>query len=460
MGIFPPTTTLRATGSLSGESKTWLLESPSLYFSPNLERWRAMPHSLVSYCSTTATHSSHRPRATWVVTLAVLCVASLASSSWAASMKVLHSFKDGFVPQAGLVSDAAGNLYGTTSGGGVYDKGTVFELTLKANGRWTEKVLLSFHGAHGALPRSSLIFDASGNLYGTTYGGGKQTCSSGCGTVFKLSPKAGGAWTEQVLYRFKGSVTDGSGPEAVLIFDGSGSIYGTTTSGGTAGVGTVFELTPRSGSWTEKVVYSFLDGGRPYGGLVLDAAGILYGTTGSGGSYGYGAVFKLTPKAGGRWAEKVIHSFNRTDGYLPLSGLTFDDSGNLYGTTFGGGAYGYGTVFELTPKTGGGWTENVLQSFSYLDGSGPAGSLIFDAAGNLYGTTYSGGSGDCQYGCGTVFELAPLGGGVWTEFLLVDFQDTADPAANVILGSWGELYGTTSHGGNYGGGSVFETTSQ
>lgn len=242
------------------------------------------------------------------------------------------------------------------------------------------------------------------------------------------TPTAGGGWTERVLHNF-GNGVDGASPWAGLIIDATGNLYGTTHDGGTYGVGTVFELTPTGGGgWTEKVLHSFnfTDGGGPYGGLVMDAAGNLYGTTYAGGSGGWGTVFELTPTGGGGWTEKVLFSFGDIGGG-PYAGLIFDSAGNLYGTTIGGGTYGYGRVFELTPTGGGGWTEKVLHSFGIInatDGAGPYAGLIFDSAGNLYGTTYSGPVINGAY-VGTVFELQPTGGG-WRETVLYSFSNGTD----------------------------------
>src|SRR5664280_3872238 len=311
------------------------------------------------------------------------------------------------------------SLYGTTLEGGTYYSGTVFELTPAAGGGWTEKVLHNFNenGTDGALPRAPLIFDAAGNLYGTTEYGGTYY-DSDLGTVFELTPAAGGGWTEKVLHNF-GIGRDGTDPLAGLIFDAAGNLYGTTEYGGTyydSDLGTVFELTPAAGGgWTEKVLHNFVigrDGTDPLAGLIFDAAGNLYGTTEYAGNYGAGTVFELTPTAGGGWTEKVLHNFNGTDGEFPYSSLIFDGAGNLYGTTSAGGTYssclsGYycGTVFELTPAAGGGWTETVLHSFGNgTDGYSPSAGLIFDAAGNLYGTTPHGGT----YEGGTVFEVTPV----------------------------------------------------
>ena len=191
----------------------------------------------------------------------------------------------------------------------------------------------------------------------------------GCGTVFEMTPKEGGGWTEKVLHNF-GNGTDGAYPEAGLIFDAAGNLYGTTAYGGPHGYGTVFEMTPNgSGGWTEKVLHYFgngSDGLSPYSGLIFDAVGNLYGMTMGGGSSDNGTVFELTPSEGGNWTEKVLHNFggyNGPNGCFPSSGLIFDAAGNLYGTTTQGGDHGVGIVFEMTPKVGGGWTEKTLHNF-------------------------------------------------------------------------------------------------
>src|ERR1022692_2196052 len=337
--------------------------------------------------------------ATLAIFAAILFVTSTGA---AAEEKVLHSFNsngtDGIHPQAGLIFDAAGNLYGTTSQGGSSSAGMVFELTPAGGGTWTEKVLYSFHGgADGSSPRAGLIFDAAGNLYGTTYNGG----TTFAGTVFELTPTGGGTWTEKVLLSF-GNDVDGSNPQGELIFDGAGNLYATTKNGGGPNdAGTVFELTPGAGgTWTEKVLWSFgtgTDGSDPFGALIFDAAGNLYGTTSLGGTSHSGTAFELTPAGGGNWTESVAHSFgNGTDGAAPAAGLLLDGAGNLYGTTYLGGSYGGGTVFRLNAQG-----LVLLYSFSGTDGANPAAGLLLDAAGNFYGTTYSGGS-FASYG--TVFE--------------------------------------------------------
>jgi uncharacterized repeat protein (TIGR03803 family) len=268
---------------------------------------------------------------------------------------------DGASPNASLVLDAAGNLYGTTEMGGSYGSGckgygcgTVFELKPGANGTWTETVLHSFgNGKDGTYPFAGLIFDAAGNLYSTTVMGGPY----GWGTVFELTPNANGKWSEKVLHAFSYG-KGGESPWAGLIFDTYGNLYGTTEAGGAHNVGTAFELTPGAGGkWKEKVLHTFngedrKDGSNPVAGLIFDTAGNVYGTTTWGGPYGWGTVFELTPNANGRWTEKVLHFFNgdgRKDGGNPYAGLILDAAGNLYGTTTVGGANVNGTVFEITP---------------------------------------------------------------------------------------------------------------
>ncbi len=396
-------------------------------------------------------------------TLSILAMTVFVTSACAATGKQLYAFRggaDGWQPTAGLILDASGNLYGTTSGGGANLNGTVFELRHKAGGGWTEKVLHTFNGKDGNAPYAGLIFDSSGNLYGTTTVGGAY----GDGTVFELMPKAGGGWTEKVLHDFNGK--DGYFPRGGLIFDDSGNLYGTTNIGGVYGVGTVFELMPKTGGgWTETVLHDFnnngIDGEGPDAGLIFDGSGNLYGTTTVGGANLNGTVFELTPKTRAGWTETVLYNFNGADGSQPVAGLIFDNIGNLYGTTSVGGANLNGMVFELTPNTGGGWTETVLHNFNFngTDGAGPQAGLIFDASSNLYGTTALGG----VYGDGTVYELTPKGGG-WTETVLHSFcplagcTDGSTPLAGLTKDAAGNLYGTTENGGRYGLGTVFEFT--
>jgi len=401
--------------------------------------------------------------------VSILMVASVALSTLMAGAfataqeRVLHSFnaQNGANPATGVIFDAAGNLYGAASYGGAYNEGLVFEFSPKAGGGFVEKVLHNFNnnGTDGFDP-VGLTFDTAGNLWGTTYTGGIY----GRGTVFELTPRASGNWVEKIAHNF-GNGTDGSTPYAGLIFDAVGHIYGTTVAGGVYGWGTVFELSPQAGGgWAEKLLHSFshssTDGNSPNASLVFDASGNLYGTTFSGGTSGGGTAFELTPAARGQWREKVLHNFgNGTDGINPTGALVLDAAGNLYGAANWGGTNRDGMVFELSVMAGK-WEETVVHEFSGADGAAPEGTvLVFDAAGNLYGTTALGGtSTNCFQGCGTVFELTPAGGGSWTESVLHSFDgsDGSTPYLNVVFDAAGNLYGVTFAGGVYGNGTVFE----
>ena len=355
-----------------------------------------------------------------------------------------------------------------------------------------EQVLYSFQGGKdGSSPSGPLIFDSSGNLYGSTVSGGGTACNggAGCGTVFGLHPNGSGGWTETVLYSFKGGSSDGSGGGGGLIFDHAGNLYGTTSLGGAYNQGTAFELSPDGkGEWTETILYSFGayigDAANPSGGLIFDKSGNLYGTA-SGGTYTCGkfgtcgTVFELSPNGSGGWTETMLYSFQGgvLDGDGPNSPLIFDQAGNLYGTTSLGGnsqsqcaypdlADGCGTVFELGPNGSGGWAEKLIYNFQGVsgDGSSPNGGLVFDKSGNLYGTTIYGGvfTGQCTSGppggCGTIFELSPTGSGGWTEAILYKYQDSPDgayPSGALIFDQAGNLDGTTGQGGGVNSGTVF-----
>jgi uncharacterized repeat protein (TIGR03803 family) len=342
----------------------------------------------------------------------------------------------------------------------------------------TALVLHSFAGApDGANPAAGLVADAGGNLYGTTTLGGTDSACS-CGTVFKLSAPSllGGPWTETLLYSFKGGTTDGKSPHGGLTFDKLGNLYGTTQSGGPGNTGTIFELTPpvtQGGAWTEKVLFFFASDGSqgkwPSGTLIFDGVGNLYGTTESGGAIRgcvCGAVFELKPPAtqGAAWSESLLYTFGSVakDGLQPGPGLVLR-SGALYGTTQVGGTTQDGTIFELVQNSGV-WSENILYTFpGGTGGSAPAGRLIFDSAGNLYGTVRAGGNpnSDCFEGCGMVFELSPpaVAGGSWQEITLYAFKgglDGGSPVGGVVRDTVGNIYGAaavagaTSSAGNNG----------
>jgi uncharacterized repeat protein (TIGR03803 family) len=399
--------------------------------------------------------------------VAVLIVSLLSGSSAAAVKgKLLNSFNltNGANPTGSLAFDTSGNLYGTTDTGGAgagcvsSGCGTVYELSPSVNG-WTETVLHTFmNGSDGGGPQSGVILDNADNLYGTTLFGG---AGNGCGTIFELT-QVSGSWTNNVLHSFDSSSGDGCFPYNGLTFDKAGNLYGTTASGGTNDAGVVFELTPNAdGGWSYSVIYTFQPGGsgdgvNPFGTLVVDGAGDLYGTTYGGGIHQAGSVFSLVPANGG-WTETVIYSFTGgTTGTNPYAGVIFDKNGNLYGTTYQGGAGNVGVVFELT-VTNGNWTIQVLHAFTgALDGGHPSyGSLLIDAVGNLYGETFNGGHG--QFG--VAFQLIPVGGGGWTENVLHHFVngiDGSNPVGGLIFDSAGDLYGTDAHGGVGGYGIAFE----
>lgn len=376
--------------------------------------------------------------------------------------KVLHAFgrgNDGGGLYGGLVLDAKDGLYGTTSGGGAYGEGTVFKLKLSSNGRWTEAVLHSFchqpHCTDGALPSVGLALDEAGNLYGSA-GGGVQDS----GVIFELFHVSDSLtnWNFQVLYD---SGSDG------LVLDKGGNLYGAWGPGKYGG-GDTFELSPGSDGWTETYLYSFcpkfncLDGVEPNSVLTWDANNNLYGTTRGGGRGKAGVAFELEHIASG-WKEHVLHNYPAFsgDGYPPEGGLTLDQKGNVYGTTVQGGNFcggtGCGTVFKLTRGTDGRWKETILHAFQApKDGVGPVSGLVFDKAGNLYGTTTGGGDSNCY--CGVVFKMTPGANGKWKYNVLHRFvgTDGFDPEATLIIDSKGNLYGTTVAGGAGGAGVVFE----
>jgi uncharacterized repeat protein (TIGR03803 family) len=335
------------------------------------------------------------------------------SSGWTETM--VYSFGgtgDGAQPEAGLVMDKTGNLYGTTVSGGGSNDGTVFELTPSGSG-WTEQIIHSFTGADGVAPYlGHLTFDRAGNLYGTTKTGGKHNA----GTVFKLVHAKSG-WKEKTLYAFAGG-NDANWANESLVFDKAGNLYGASYQGGGngcggLGCGTVFKLTRTKPGWKEKVLYAFTggkDGGQPYESVILDKAGNLYGTTFAGGdANGDGVVFELTHSKG-TWKEKVLYAFTGgNDGANPYVNVIFGKGGVLFGATDQAGANKNGVLFKLTPSKGT-WKQTVLYAFTGgTDGGLPLSGLTFDEAGNIYGVTVQGGdnSGCGGYGCGTVYEFTP-----------------------------------------------------
>jgi uncharacterized repeat protein (TIGR03803 family) len=405
------------------------------------------------------------PHGFWTIILMLaspfLATVSFPLTAQAEKFKVLYKFTngaDGGNPSAGLVFDTTGNLYGTTSGGGdsgCFDGcGTVFELSPGLGG-WSESTLHTFTGgSDGGDPFDKLIIDATGNLYGTANVGGISCGENhGCGVAFELTPGSG-SWKETALYSFQGG-TNGYYPIASLTLDKHGNLYSTLSNGGNYEGGSVYELTDGTSGWKEETLYNS-NGGEPAAAPILDSAGNLYGTTSCCG--GGGTVFELLH---GNWKERTLFTFNGSGGGKPEAQLVFDKAGNLYGTTEIGGKYDMGTVFKLARGAKGKWKESVLYSLKGgTDGAAPFSTPIFDSAGNLYATTMHGGSTSCGngHGCGTVFKLTPGKNGRWKETVLHRFTGGSDGAypyfVTLAMDAAGNLYGTTVGGGNAGCGSI------
>ncbi len=392
-------------------------------------------------------------------------------SAFAATHKTLYSFAggtDGAYPVAGVAFDSRGDLYGVTNTGGNQECtsslstgcGTVYQLTPQAGRSWGESVLHVFSQAtDGGNPSAAAILDASGNLYGTTQYYGPFSN----GVLWQLKPSSGGKWNEHILHPFHGG-RDGFWCFG-LSFDSRGRLFGTTYAGGTNDDGLVFHLEPEvPGKWRDIILHDFAggsnDGNAPSDGVTFDAHGNLYGTTYEGGPHLTGTVFKMRHSSRG-WNEQPIYIFKglpfgkSNDGTNPTAGVIFDPSGNLYGTTDYGGSHAVGTVYELIPDGKGGWSETVLYTFTDRADGGHPNGLILDAAGNLYGTT----SGHNTPG--SVFKLSRGAGGKWKFTVLYDFRgggDGASPSGSLVSDKHGNLYGTASYGGANGLGVVFEIT--
>jgi uncharacterized repeat protein (TIGR03803 family) len=393
--------------------------------------------------------------------LAVLLM--LSGAAWAAGTTQIYSFaggNDGEYTDTELVMDSAGNLYGTSVQGGTHSSGTVFQLAPSGSG-WTHTVLYSFTGgADGGEPYKGVTLDAQGNLVGTAVTGGGGSCEGGCGVVYKLT-NSGGVWTQSVIHAFTGG-NDGSGPGSPVAFDQRGNIYGTTPTGGAKGFGVVYEMKPgASGGWNLSAIHTFTGGTDGLGGsasrLLFDAAGNIYGVNTVGGANGFGNVYELA-HSGGKWQLTTLYSFkDQPDAASPYGGLIFDKSGNLYGTTYYAGANDVGTVYKLTHSNGA-WTESVIYSFKGgSDGDSPISTLVSDAKGNLYGTTSDGGAAGC--GCGTIFRMTPGSGGTWTESVVYRFPGTPKPGFaynGMVSDGKGNFYGATVHGGAGNDGTIYQ----
>jgi uncharacterized repeat protein (TIGR03803 family) len=387
----------------------------------------------------------------------------VATGAWAGTETVLWNFGstsvDGALPSFNdLATDGAGNFYGATNRGGTYGFGAVFKLSPNGQGGYNESILYEFSGnGDGSYPSGGLVFDKQGNLYGTTQFGGSDGCDQGCAIVFELSPN-GSSWTETIIYDFGAT---GSAPvSSGVVFDSQGNLYGTTVVGGAYGYGTVFELSPTGGAWTETIIHSFdsVDGASPLSPVIIDAAGNLFGTTAFGGAHGWGTVFELSRTAAG-WQQKVLHSFGGThaDGIIPDGvKLISDQSGNIYGTTYLTQSAGTGTVWELvySPATKN-YSYEILHTFHLPeDGSLAYGGVTIDRLGNLYGVAAEGGA----HACGIVYRLTKSGSG-WSygiDYSFAGGTDGAFPTGNLLIVNQ-HIYGMAD-GGAYGSGVVFEVT--
>lgn len=385
---------------------------------------------------------------------------STGTESAVTTEQVLYNFtggNDGGDAATGLILDRHGNLYGTTVSGGTSACGTVFKLAPQPNPPWQETVLYNFGCyADGKNPYGGVTFDPKGGLDGTTVAGGSGgSCSGdGCGVLFQLKRTA-----EQVLYNFSAGA-DGFGPGAGVVFDASGNVYGTTPDGGIYSEGVAYKVSRMGRKWHERVIHAFTggkDGGVGSLGLLLLQSGSLYGVTEIGGTYSAGTVFKLSPTSRTRWKLTTLYAFKgMPDAASPYGGLVANAAGHFYGTTYYGGTHGLGSVFELIPSAGGTYRERVLYSFQGgSDGSSPTSTLVFGGPADLYGTTSAGG-GTCD--CGTIFKLNTRSG---KEAVLHGFgngSDGAYPYYGLTEDATGTFYGTTAAGGSSNQGTVFEFT--
>jgi uncharacterized repeat protein (TIGR03803 family) len=391
-------------------------------------------------------------------------VFALALTAWASTEKVVWNFgggSDGSGPWSNyFISDAKGNLYAATGAGGTYGVGVVFMLSPAGK----ETILYEFKGqanGDGASPHGRLAFDADGEIYGTTQGGG----TNGTGTVYRLSPKPGGGWTEKVIYNFSATGADGNSPSAGMTIAPDGTMYSTTPDGGAFQGGVIFSLKKTPKGWKQTVIHSInfpSEGGFPYEGLMRDAAGNLYGVAPAGGAAQNGVVYRLSHTKQG-WVDTVLYSFTGQNGDgsgLYWIDLISDSAGNIYGATSFGGTNGTGTVWELvysgSKKT---YSESILYEFGASgsgDGNDPYGGLAMDSKGNLYGTALSGGSS----GLGAVYKLTKQGK-TWKETVLHSFaggNDGNQPTGNPYVDAKGRLYGMTQTGGTSNLGIVYRIT--
>lgn len=385
----------------------------------------------------------------------------------AATTDVIYSFEEenGEYPATELVLDADGNLYGTATSGGDFNAGLVFKLSPDGFGGWTSTVLHHFTGlADGLNPYGGVAIDAQGNLYGTTTAGGNGgiCAEDGCGVLYKLT-RSGDAYSFSVIHDFTGG-DDGWGAGGQPALDSRGNVYGTTPNGGVNGVGVIYQVRPVGGGYAFRVLHAFTGGADGatggLGRILVRGDRTLYGIATVGGAHGAGVAYRMRLRANGDWQFRTIYAFRGApDAGSPYGGLTADEDGNLYGTTYYDGANGYGTVYQLS-RSGGTWTERVLHSFGGgIDGNNPSTNLVFDARGNLYGTTAEGGAPGCD--CGTIFRLSQDDVGNWSERIMYRFQGVPDGGYSyysLAPDRAGNFYGATVHGGENNDGAIYRFT--
>ncbi len=387
----------------------------------------------------------------------VAALALLTVSASAQTETILYSFtggSDGASPYPGLTPDGKGNFFGTAEFGGANYGGAVFELSPSTNGTWTESVIFSFgSNAVGEFPTGGVTMDGRGNLYGLTFLGGLYFS----GVAYELSPSSSGTWSETILYNFD-QASAGAGFYAAdgLIWDTTGNLYGTTSNGGPSGDGTVFQLVQASdGTWTENTLYSFTgkdDGGLPYSRLLFDKAGNLYGTGVMGGAHDSGVLFEFIPESNGTWTETIVHAFTGGAGSVASTGaLTMDQSGNLYANTVF-------AVMKFSKDSKGQWNPTILHQFlGGPDGADGESKLLFDSAGNLFGTTMTGGT---HRGTVFELSPTTTGHWKEKILHCFEPKnDAIFPEHGVLVeDSGGNLYGAAQSGGAYGQGAIFEIT--
>jgi uncharacterized repeat protein (TIGR03803 family) len=393
-----------------------------------------------------------------------LALSLLAGTAAAGEPRTIFTFEDynGAYADTDVVVGPDGSLYGMTVKGGDFNGGTVFQLLPTGAGGWTHVTLHHFTGGpDGGQPYGGVTLDAAGNVYGTTVigGSGGPCVEDGCGTVFQIRNNGDGSWTHKVIHDFTGG-TDGFGAGGPVTLDNRGNVYGVTPTGGEYGMGTIFQVRPEpNGEWTETVIHHFTggdDGGTGFAGrLLIDNNRTIYGVATVGGAFGVGTVYQLTPAAGGGFTFTTLYAFKgQPDGVFPYGGVVRDAAGNFYGTTYYGGTDGIGVVYRLQLRNGA-WTATVLHSFKGgADGASPISTLAFGQDGHLYGTTSEGGTANR----GTLFKLTPGPGGTWTESVLYSFKslpDGAYPYAGLIPDGNGTFFGATVFGGPSDDGTIF-----